>query len=368
MDRWNHDASDEQVVRALAVYRSVSGAGLVRQLEMIALVDERKLWRADGATDAAAWVAAENGITRWAAQRWVAAAHAIEALPATGRALASGDLPIDKVVELTRFATPEDEDKLIVWARRVSARAVRERADLATRSPLEEVQDEHRARYLNYWFEDHGFGLEARLPAEQGARVAKALDRLAEKAPVSPEGSTLEARRAGALVQMASAQIASDPDPDRATVVVHAPLAALCGERGSCEIEGGPVLHPEVARMLACGARIETVLHDGARVARVGSTARLAPPSMIRLLRQRDRGCVFPCCERRRYVQAHHIVAWPAGPTEPDNLVLLCSDHHDLIHVFGWRVVLARDGTVHWFKPNNQPYEPGRSPPILVGS
>ncbi|MGH2735318.1 MAG: HNH endonuclease signature motif containing protein, partial [Actinomycetota bacterium] len=51
------------------------------------------------------------------------------------------------------------------------------------------------------------------------------------------------------------------------------------------------------------------------------------------------------------------------GPTEPDNLVLLCSDHHDLIHVFGWRVELARDGTVHWFKPNNQPYEPGRSPP-----
>jgi len=95
--------------------------------------------------------------------------------------------------------------------------------------------------------------------------VAKALERLAESLPVMPgeeDPCHTGARRADALVAMCSARIAADPDPDRATVVVHAQLQGLVDATGGCEIEGGPVIHPEVARRLACTSRVQVVMED----------------------------------------------------------------------------------------------------------
>ncbi len=46
------------------------------------------------------------------------------------------------------------------------------------------------------------------------------------------------------------------------------------------------------------------------------------------------------------------------------NLTLVCSFHHDLIHKHGWGVALGRrPGVTHWFRPNNQLYEPNRVRP-----
>jgi hypothetical protein len=42
-------------------------------------------------------------------------------------ALTEGRLGVDKVVELCRFATPNAEDMLLVWAQRVTAGAIRSR-------------------------------------------------------------------------------------------------------------------------------------------------------------------------------------------------------------------------------------------------
>jgi hypothetical protein len=41
------------------------------------------------------------GISWWKATRWIASAHALEGLPLLSEAFASGELGIDKVVELT---------------------------------------------------------------------------------------------------------------------------------------------------------------------------------------------------------------------------------------------------------------------------
>jgi Domain of unknown function (DUF222) len=58
------------------------------------------------ARDLAHFLAMRYGISEWKARRWIAAAHALEPLPKISEAFASGALGIDKVVELTRFATP----------------------------------------------------------------------------------------------------------------------------------------------------------------------------------------------------------------------------------------------------------------------
>lgn len=185
------------------------------------------------------------------------------------QALACGELGIDKVVELARFATAKSEESLVRWARGVSCGCIRRRGDVAERPSIEEAREEDQTRSVHWWYAEGGrrFGLEADLPAEQGAVVAAALDRLAETLPTMPgeEGPMGEpARRADALVALASSRIAGDADPDRATVIIHAPVEALAhGDRG-CQVEGGGVAHPETVRRLVCQGRLQVVAEDGA--------------------------------------------------------------------------------------------------------
>lgn len=364
------DRSNEELTEAVdAVHRLVSGAQ--RELfRLIAEVDRREAWRGSGARDMAHWLWMRYGISDWKARRWIAAAHALEGLPRLSEAFSSGELGVDKVVELTRFATPETERRLIAWAQGVSCGCIRRKGDLAVRQSVQDVRDAERSRYLSWWYLDDGrrLGLEAELPAAQGAVVAKALDRLADEFPAMPgeeDAFYASARRADALVALCSSRIAADPDPDRATVVVHAPLDALVsGDRG-CEVEGGGVIHPETARRLLCHARVQAVIEDeGGTPVRLGRTSREPSASMMRQLRYRDRECQFPGCGARRFTQAHHIVWWErGGPTDLDNLVLLCAFHHRLVHEYRWRLRRDPDGTVKWFRPDGSRYHPGPGPP-----
>jgi Domain of unknown function (DUF222) len=176
-------------------------------------------------------------------------------------------------------------------------------------------------------------------------------------------------------VALCSARIAADPDPDRATVVIHARLRkpvrnaethGTGGDLRDCEIEGGPALHPEVARRLLCTARVQTVLEDSSgHPVRLGRLRRDPPEWMVRQLRYRDLECRFPGCGARRFTQAHLIVWWErGGRTDLDNLVLICSFHHKLVHEYGWSLQRDRDGTVRWFRPDGTRYRAGPGPPV----
>jgi hypothetical protein len=198
--------------------------------------------------------------------------------------------------------------------------------------------------------------------------VEKALVRLSEQIPVMPgeeDEVHAEARRADALVALAQAQVADDQDPDRATVVIHTRAGGYGSEDGASELEDGPVIHQETANRLACSGRLQRLLEDGAGdVLRVGRMRRDPPRWMLRQLKHRDRECRFPGCGSRRYVQAHHIRHWEqGGPTELDNLILICFFHHKLVHEYGWRIMRDRDGTVTWFRSNGKRYRQGPGPP-----
>ena len=346
------------------------GHGYREMLAFIAVADSDELWRDSGARDMAHWLWMRYGVSEWKARRWIVAAHALGSLPRIGEALASGRLGIDKVVELTRFATPDTESRLVAWASQVSSGAIRRKGDLAARRATEEDRDADRDRTLSWWFFDEGrrFGFEAELPAAQGALVARALDRLAEDLPVMPDEHhewSVDARRADALVALASARVAADPDPDRATIVLHASVEALASEDRVCEVEGGGVVHAEVARRLACSGRVQTIVEDAAgRVVHVGRPTREPPAWMMRQLRYRDPGCTFPGCGTRRFTHAHHIVWWnKGGATDLDNLLLVCSFHHKLVHEYGWSVRREADGGSSWFRPGGTRYRAGPAPP-----
>jgi uncharacterized protein DUF222/HNH endonuclease len=337
-----------------------------RFLRLVAEVDRYAIWADDGARDLAQWLWMRYGISDWKARRFIDAAGALPTLPAISGALTRGELGIDKVIELTRFATFENEDGLVPWARQVSAARIRHEADVVRKPEADEAVDEERARAVTWSFRDEGrrFEMHADLPAAQGAVVARAIDRVAASIPEMPDelgDLHAPARRADALVGLCSARLARDPDQDRATIVIHARAGAVDDTHAGAEIESGGITHRATLERLLCAARVETVHEDGSgRVLGVGRITRIPPPWLLRQVRYRDGGCRFPGCGTKAFTQAHHIVFWrEGGETDLDNLATLCSWHHKLVHEHGWWIKGSAQGELRWYRSDGTRYRAG---------
>ena len=340
------------------------GAAHRRFLSLIGQAERQRLWEHDGARDFAQWLWMRYGMSDWKARRWIGAADALPTLPRTADALDRGELGIDKVVELTRFAAPDTEDGLVDWAQRVSAARIRREGDLVQAARVDDGADEDLRRSVRWAYTDEGkrFELHADLPAAQGAVVVSAIDRVAASVPPLPHETGpggVGARRADAVVAVCSARLASDADPDRATVVVHTRPGA-----GAGSIEGGGVVASSTLERLLCSARIETVSEDaGGRAIGVGRVTRVPPAWLLRQVRYRDQGCRFPGCGTRGFTQAHHIEYWrDGGRTDLDNLVTICTWHHKLVHEHGWWIKGSAEGDLRWYRQDGTAYRAGPTP------
>jgi len=194
--------------------------------------------------------------------------------------------------------------------------------------------------------------------------VIAAIEQVAARIPEMPgeEGPFhRDRRRADALVAICTGQ--TGETPVRPTVVIHAQERGLLRGSGGAELEAGPVLHPETVRRLACTASIQEVVEDpnGEAVA-FGRTRRVPSVSQTRQVRYRDGGCVFPGCGTTAFTEVHHVRFWSrGGTTDLDNLVLICSFHHRLVHEQGWW--FTREGPeTTWFRPNGVRYRAGPRP------
>jgi hypothetical protein len=70
-------------------------------------------------------------------------------------------------------------------------------------------------------------------------------------------------------------------------------------------------------------------------------------PALRKAVIARDRHCQHPGCRvAAEWCDVHHVVHWiDGGPTDLDNLVLLCRRHHVDHHEGAWRMSRAPDGT-----------------------
>lgn len=206
--RVESNCGDEALLGLMDEEHTRSCAAQQRLLAFIAEAERRELWWTEGARDMEHLLSMRYGISHWKAQRWMAAARALECLPRLRKAFADGVLGIDKVVELTRFATPATEASLIRWAENVPGARIRERGDLEVKRDRDEAGSVDRDRRLDWWFHDEGrrFSLVADLPALEGALVANGIERLAATLPAHPDEDEHWAagtRRADALVALA---------------------------------------------------------------------------------------------------------------------------------------------------------------------
>jgi Domain of unknown function (DUF222)/HNH endonuclease len=271
---------------------------------------------------------------------------------------------------LTKFAVPESDARWAEEATRLRPAALWREARRHERIRVREAEQIRRERYLRLqWDQERPvLWLEGMLPAEEGAALEAALARRAEDVPRDPDAlDPAGARLADALVEQVSAPAADCPTP--ATVVVHAEADVLVREEPDtgpwlAETEGGHRLPSESVRRLACDARIDWVLESRGRPVGIGRRGRQVPEAIHRVLRHRDQGeCRFPCCERKRWLHAHHLVHWAdGGATNLDNLVLLCHAHHRLIHEEGWRTSGHPNHDLRFHDPGGRPLST-RPPP-----
>ncbi|MDI9893403.1 DUF222 domain-containing protein [Rhodococcus sp. IEGM 1381] len=107
------------------------------------------------------------------------------------------------------------------------------------------------------------------------------------------------------------------------------------------------------SRQLACDCILTAIVMDenGSPI-NLARTARTVTAKQKRALTARDHGCAFPGCGKpAAWTEGHHIWHWTdGGPTDMNNLVLLCGFHHRLIHHSDWEVFIGTDNHP-WFIP-----------------
>jgi hypothetical protein len=337
-------------------------------LSFVHAFDAREAWKADGAIDMAQWLVATLHVGYRSAQEWVRTSHALKELPTLSEAFSEGRLGVESMAAATKLATPDTDAHVTAEALSLPAEllqaAARRKESLAAQSPKD-----HAKASLRYWFDNAGWcRFSGWLPPEPGARVIAALERAETDDGPDPETGDYDppdARAAEALATLASAALAADADPDRATVVVHVPVEALVSGEGCGELAAGMAVPAEVVRRLACDARVETVVEGPGGLVGIGPASRVVPPWLSRYLKRRDRTCRFPGCGRRRHLHAHHIVHWAnGGPTDAPNMVMICGRHHRFIHDQGWRIAGTPEpgpglaDTLVFLRPDGTPYQP----------
>jgi len=156
-------------------------AATYRLLELISEFDEREGWGGPGLRSCAHWLNWKCGIGLGAAREKVRVAHALKDLPKISDAFRHGTISFSKVRAMTRVATPENEEYLMMIARHGAAshveRLVRQFRKVKRIEALEQENARHDLRELSWHVDDDGsYVFKARLTPEQGERVVKAIE------------------------------------------------------------------------------------------------------------------------------------------------------------------------------------------------
>jgi hypothetical protein len=141
-----------------------------------------------------------------------------------------------------------------------------------------------------------------------------------------------------------------------ATVIVTIDYDNLCARTGHAVTSDGTMI--PAGRLLELAEQadiIPTVLNSSGAVLSLGRSKRIASRAQTLALVARDRGCSFPgCTHPPEFCERHHIREWAdGGPTDPDNLTLLCRYHHHNFAARGWACRLNQDGIPEWVPPRH---------------
>jgi hypothetical protein len=356
---------DDLEATLIDTWREVSRA-THRFLVLLREFDLRQGWKNYGNNDCAEWLNWKCGISRVTAQEKVRVARTLWVMPQIDAAFERGDLSYSKVRAITRVATKTNECELLTFALASTATQVEAYCRRLRNGDVEvsasDAKRLHESRSLSRSFREDGSGtLTVELPRAELELVLKALEFVGSTLLDDPSRS-LFAKGADALLQMARDALAGRSGggavaSESYQVVVHVDATALSGQSGESDL---PL--PTVQR-LCCDGSVTPIVDDanGDPIS-VGRKQRLVTGALKKAVYARDRACTFPGCHHTRFLDVHHVKHWAAGgETSLDNLLLLCTSHHSLVHEGGFSIQRHRDGRYFFARPDGRPIEAGES-------
>jgi hypothetical protein len=283
---------------------------------------------------------------------------------------------------------------LTVTETRVLAGQVRDRLDLHSILPREQVQTTRRSLTIGTT-SDGMTHIDWYLPPEAAGTVVTTINTLVRTQIRSvrfrhtgpgPGPQSNPAPELGEEEHRSLAQLRSDAATDvfrhhtttssttgtqpAATMIVRISLDTLTTGLGYADIDGIPTpISAATARRLAADANIIPIVLNGhSEVLDLGRAQRLFTPQQKLALAERDGGCAWPGCPHPpTYTEAHHIHWWHknSGPTNLNNGILLCTHHHHRIHDHGWRIHIHNNTPwftpPHHIDPHQRPRQGGRT-------
>ena len=316
--------------------------------ELLVLVrefDERAGFLKWGLHTCAEWLAWRCDLSMTTALEKVRVARELKVLPAISSAFSTGELSYSKVRSLTRVANAANEAELLAFALRHTAAHVAERCRELRCGSVESIDSAARA-YANRNLRirrDHNRGMmtvTVELPLDTGELVEKALDKARDDEVLQvPDlaDTSWSVRQADAFVNVVSSYLSGGDvsSSDNYLVTVHVDQSALAGGAGRAAL---PI--ESVKRLCCDGQAVVITEDDKGEPLNIGRKTRIVPAAIQRALRARDNNCcTFPGCRNRRYLHSHHVEHWSnGGETSLDNLLLLCTKHHTLVHEGGFRI------------------------------
>ena len=379
-----------------------------RLLTCIRRFDLSEEWARHGARSCAEWLAWRIGLTPGPAREKVRVARALGRFAVIDAAMSKGRLSYAKVRALTRVATAANEVRLVEIALATTGaqlervcRRFRRAVDEGALSDVQRDWDPSGGeRGVRVRTTEAGLvRIEATLDPAEAALVLAAIEKARDELRVATGTVTATTRRVSAetrgraaeaatpgradgLIAIAERALAPAPaqqaqggasggDHRVHQVVIHLDQAVL-GPDGAREafLDDGTHVSAETFRRVSCdGALVAVTTGEGGAVLDVGRTTRAVPAAIRRALWTRDRGCRFPMCSNRRFVDAHHVRHWAhGGRTSLDNLVLLCGFHHRLLHEGGFRMSLDAAGAApRFFTPTGAEIAPIPDVPTVAG-
>jgi hypothetical protein len=322
--------------------------------------DRSHEWQTDGYLTCAAALREKCRLTHGAASAAVRLARRLETLPCTLAVFSAGRMSRQHAQVIAGAFTPERADQLEGMDEIFATAAKRlNPAELANlvKVAVDAVDGDggagnDRDEYAKNRF--HASPLAGRvrmdgsLDKESGEIVMTALDAMQAKLKRDGDTRARSAKQADALVEICRQSLAHDHTrpSKRRRGLPH--LSAVV------DLKVFETDHPEVVadiradaehvgrlsratlERLSCDCEISRVITDGpSHVIDVGWTTRTVPDKLWRALVTRDRHCQHPGCDRPPgFCEAHHVWYWSrGGPTNLNNLKLLCWQHHREIHL-----------------------------------
>jgi hypothetical protein len=321
--------------------------------------DRSREWQTDGFLTAAAAIRQKCRMTHGAARAAVQLARRLETLPCTLAAFSAGRISRQHAKVIADAFTPARTEALEgmdeIFATAAKRLNPNELANLV-KVVVDAIdgdggagndRDEHDKNRVHASPLAGRVRLDGSLDKESGEIVMTALDAMQEKLRRDGDTRARSAKQSDALVEICRQSLAHDHSkpskrrrglPHMSTVVDirnyetdHPDLVADI--RAEAEHVGR--LSRATLERLSCDCEISRIVTDGpSHVIDVGWTTRTVPDKLWRALVTRDRHCQHGGCDRPpAFCEAHHVWYWSrGGPTNLNNLKLLCWAHHREIH------------------------------------